>query len=108
MATTSCVDCGGTVSQRAAACPHCGAPASTRSPVAAIAGVRTVERTSKRWKLMTLVGAAMLLGSVGWVFNIGGGSDDQMGVSIALAVLLGLAGLTLLIVARFLSWWFHA
>lgn len=30
---TACADCGGTVSKRAATCPHCGAPIGTRNPL---------------------------------------------------------------------------
>lgn len=40
MALGDCVECAGTVSTLARACPHCGAPAVRKREVAEIAGVR--------------------------------------------------------------------
>lgn len=88
MALTTCGECKAEISDKAAACPKCGAPQR---------GALTIQATAKRYKGMQLLGAAVM--SVGVVMIV-----VQNHLSGALVML---AGLGLFVGARMAAWWRH-
>lgn len=105
MALINCPECRKEVSDRAAACPHCGNPMSA-APGAAlpvetpVGHAVTIEATGKTWKVVEAVGAAVfLLGLVSCAYTRGltGGS-----------MFLIFAGSAIYIVGSVSAWWHHA
>ena len=85
MALTSCSECGHQVSDRAAACPHCGAPmhALASGPPARNREIVIIERKS--------VGLAVILtvifGPLGMLYSTVSGGLVMMAVSFVVALL---------------------
>lgn len=75
--------------------------APSPSPVdVRVRGTVTTQRTSKKWKVMRLVGLLLLGGGI--VYGIGHQEDgDAAGVALAIA----LPGVLLMLVARIGRWW---
>jgi len=96
MALIKCPECGKDVSDKAAACPFCGNPLSKK--------ITTIELTSKRWKIVKLVGWVMFIGGgvlfIGGLGN-GGFQNAQTGMGFTLAFL----GFIVLVVGKFGAWW---
>lgn len=88
MALTTCSECGAQISDKAEACPKCGAPQR---------GAVTIQATAKRYKGAQLAGALLVGVGVAAVFNGG----ELWGA------LLALGGLGLYGFARFGAWWRH-
>lgn len=88
-----CPECSSKVSSNAPACPRCGNPLKAQ----------TVEQTSKKWKMLTLIGGILLV--VGLPILIY--SQAGMYSPYPAAIVAGL-GLTMYLVARFGAWWYHA
>ena len=60
MALVTCEECGSSVSERAAACPKCGAPVAGAADHRVLgATLTTVQETSKRLKIYLLVSALL-------------------------------------------------
>jgi len=97
MALITCGDCGKDVSDKAPACPHCGAPLS-RAIEAGGQPVLTTQQTAKKYKGAQLVGCAMLVAGL----VVGCSSAQSTGGG-----LLGAAGLLVYLGARLLAWWEH-
>jgi len=105
MALISCPECKKQISERAAACPHCGNPMSAAlaapTPVETPAGhVVRIEATGKTPKVIEAVGAGVfLLGLVSCAYTRGltGGS-----------IFLIFAGSAIYIVGSISAWWRHA
>ena len=105
MALVKCIECQKEVSDRAAACPHCGNPMSAApaalTPIETPVGhAVTIEATGKTQKMVEAVGAAVfLLGLVSCAYTGGltGGS-----------IFLMLAGSAIYIVGSVSAWWHHA
>ncbi len=97
MALIHCEECAREVSDRAAACPHCGAPLS-----AIERGVVTTQATGKAPKIVQLVGLGfIIIGVVSCVGQIGTGNDYKT------SVWLNLIGFALWIGGRAAAWWRH-
>ncbi|GAA6121484.1 zinc-ribbon domain-containing protein [Acidovorax sp. FG27] len=97
MALIECAECGKQTSDKAAACPHCGAPIGPRSQLAPDAVV-TTQQTSKKYKGAQMVGGALLIAGL----LIGCATTNSTGGG-----LLGAFGLVVYLVARLLAWWEH-
>ena len=106
MALMKCGECGRDVSDKAAACPNCGAPIV--ATVAAMSGsavplvhreapVVPIEQTGKAYKSQMLGGAVLVC--VGILAAIGG--------SPTAGVLMLLGGVVLYFVGRIGAWWNH-
>lgn len=96
MALIACRECKQQVSEKAPACPKCGAPIAAH----------TIEATGKKWKAMQLFGAvAFLLGIFG--FCSAAMQPEPSGSTGAVMVLMVLGGLVLTIGARVGAWWNH-
>ena len=99
MALIKCGECGKEISDRAAACPGCGAPiaapaaqAAPSAPPQTNSKVR-VERAGFRWEL---AGFVVILVAI--VVGIAGG-----GVGVAFAGVLGFAGFVVFMIGRFID-----
>jgi hypothetical protein len=95
MALISCPDCSGEVSDRAPACPKCGAPIAARD--AGGAAVTTTQATSQSLKLQMVLGAVtFFIGVVVWLVG-----------PLTLAVVLIVIGAAWYASARSNIWWHH-
>lgn len=102
---TVCAECKKQVSDKATACPHCGAPVTTSGVGVA---VQTTERTAKRLKVHALLSA--LLCGVGVATMMAGWPEPgHKGVAPVLAAgfWVLLVGLGWFIVTRVRIWWNH-
>jgi len=106
MALIKCGECQNEVSDRAAACPHCGNPMSAApaavTPVETQPGhVVTTEATGKTHKILQAVGTGVfLLGLVSCVVATGFASNAGAALAF-LGALVYVAGATG-------AWWHHA
>lgn len=112
MALIACSECGREISDKAAACPHCGNPmrevppplaASTPRPVAittAPGHAVTTESTGKAYKALQAIGVVLIvLGVVSCSMRTAGGYGAQ--------VWLWFIGLILYVIGRLGAWWKH-
>lgn len=105
MALISCSECNHQVSDKAEACPKCGAPiASARETVAAGTHVRTVQETSKKFKLQTLISVSLIIVGVVWLITV---FNNPQSEPSAIPGLLIFVGFIWYIVNRFRIWWHH-
>lgn len=96
MALITCQDCAQKVSDRAPACPTCGAPIAAQ----------TIEATAKLWKALQVLGAiAMAVGLFGVTCAASG--DRAAGATTGVMFLALVSGFMLLIGARVGAWWHH-
>lgn len=91
-----CSECGSTISDKANACPSCGAPGQT---------ARTIEATGKKWKLITILGiVATVCGIVGCVAQASNPATQSEAV---MSTWLCMGGIALWISGRIGAWWYH-
>lgn len=100
MALIDCPECGKQISDRAPACIHCGNPIAAPAPPPPAPGpIITTQATSKPWKVIQAIGAAMMIiGMVSCIANAGSGSAAG---SFSLFILGGIITL----VGRIGAWW---
>lgn len=105
MALIKCSECGGQVSDKAASCPHCGAPIS-RAKETSAAGqeLTTIQQTSKKLKLHTVL--SVLIAVIGIIVLFG--DSDAEGHGASFGALLAIGGLTWFFVTRIRIWWHHS
>lgn len=107
MALITCSDCGASVSDRAPACPKCGAPIAAAGPGGAPITVVT-ELTSKRLKRQTLLSAAtIVIGFIVIMSGAGQASANGAASNSMIGSLLILGGIVWLTVTRIRIWWNH-
>jgi hypothetical protein len=105
MALVPCAECGRQISDKAAACPHCGNPLSPAPAAPAPVSVATApgqavttEATGKGWKVVQLVGALiMTAGAVACTASKTPGTGTQLFILGMIVFLAGRAG----------AWWSH-
>lgn len=101
MALIECPDCKKSVSDRAPACPQCGAPIATSAEQRSIGTpVVTIQGTSKRLKGQLLLAVAL---GVAGIFMFYGGDRDSSGFGLILLLVGSIWGL----IARLRIWWHH-
>ncbi len=106
MALISCGECNHEVSDKAEACPKCGAPiAAAREAVAAGTQIKTVQETSKKFKLQTLISVSLII--IGFVWNITVSDTPQSESSEIPGRVIIVIGLVWYVVNRFRIWWHH-
>ena len=98
MALIQCPECRNTVSETAAACPHCGAPVAP--PVA------TIQETGKGLKLEILLAAICCLTGGIWII-VAYKTSTASADSIAFAVSLLVVGALWYFVTKIRIWWHH-
>ncbi len=102
MAIIKCGECNNDVSDKATACPKCGAPVfKSGENIAADAKLNTVQETSKKFKLQSLLSVLTLI--IGFV--LAGTSEDPVYTSIAIFLII--MGMGWYIINRFRIWWHH-
>ncbi len=105
MALINCTECNHEVSNKAEACPKCGAPiASARETVAAGTQIKTVQETSKKFKLQSLISVLLIIIGVVWVIAVSNGPQSEPSALPGLIIFIGLIWY---IVNRFRIWWHH-
>ena len=103
MALINCGECSHEVSDRAESCPKCAAPISgALDAVAAGTQVKTIEETSKKFKLQSLLSIFLMLLSILIATN----SDGSEG-TMRLAAWLLVIGFTWYLVNKCRVWWHH-
>ena len=104
MALINCEECGGKVSDTAAACPHCGAPVSAESKAIGT-GLQTVQETSKVLKVHLLCSASLFWFGVAWLLlTFGDLRPDNIAFSPWPYIVLGFI---YNVYTKVLIWWFH-
>lgn len=88
MALIQCPECKKEVSDEVSACPFCGKPRSQAKIIV------TIEQTSKKWKVLTLISILTIVASVFVISEIG-----------PTGLLLTFFGILLHIISRIGAWW---
>ena len=99
MALIKCSECEKEVSNKAAACPGCGAPFDSEAKSIGLKRLTTIQKTSKSIKLQGLLAGTMII--VGVYLMIENPADDT-------AALIFSIGFIWFIVNRIRKWWHHA
>jgi len=101
MALIACPDCSTQVSDRAPACPKCGAPiaASARPPVV------TIQQTNQNAKVHIFL--SMITFNVGFIWCLVNFAKSTPSSSFIFPGILLVIGLLWNMVARFVAWWEH-
>jgi len=99
MALIACPECQREISEKAAACPHCGSPTqSTPIKVETAAGaVVTTQATGRSWKIIQLIGALLITAGV---VSCSAGDPGS-------AASLLMLGFVVFIAGRIGAWWKH-
>lgn len=106
MPLIQCSECNSSVSDKAATCPNCGNPIATlQESISAGAPLNTIQETSKKFKLQTLLSVALIIGGILWVASISGDPAQEDDAGKAGIVIM--AGLLWYIINRFRIWWHH-
>lgn len=101
MALIACPGCAKEISDKAAACPHCGNPnaVANDSPAAkpmTPGDIVTTQSTGREWKIVRLIGGLLMVtGVVAWA-----GNSTDAGMVFFLGCLIYLGG-------RLGAWWMH-
>lgn len=105
MALITCPECATSVSNKAAACPSCGAPIAGAA-VSAEVGVNltTTQETSKSLKARILLFSAMFWLGCWWLVVA---SQSGSPAGIAVPVVLSSIGFFGYIVTKAMVWWHH-
>ncbi len=105
MALIKCSECDHEVSDKAEACPKCGNPiAAAREATAAGTQIKTIQETSKKFKLQTLISVSLIIIGVVWVWI---SRSTQSGEPLVIPLLMIVIGLVWYLVNRFRIWWHH-
>lgn len=101
MALIACPECKTMVSEKAESCPKCAAPiAEKRHIEAAGTQVKTIEETSKKFKLHTLMSIGLFI--AGLVV-----ASKETGDASPLAGIMILVSIAWFITNKFRIWWHH-
>jgi len=105
MALIKCSECDNEVSDKAATCPKCGAPiAIAQETKAAGVQINTVQETSKKFKLQSLLSVSLIIIGIVMLSATGSASNSEPSI---MPVLITTIGLIWFIVNRFRIWWHH-
>lgn len=105
MALIICPDCSREVSDRAPACPGCGAPIATSRDVDSVGTpLTTTQLTSKRLKAHALFGILLALAGAVLAWNF---SEDWPPWTAAIPGFMVMIGFFWWLTARIMTWWHH-
>ena len=106
MALIICSDCGNQVSDRASACPQCGAPTGSAAAAVQATGtpLLTTQRTAKRLKLQTVLSVLLTLLGFTVLFTVLAVTPEETPVT---GWLLTLIGAVWFLITRLRIWWHH-
>lgn len=107
MALIKCSDCNHDVSDKAAACINCGAPTSSTTKITQQPKekIKTIQETSKRFKLQSLLSVLVIALGVVFMFEQSKAPSDEQ--SSGIPAMLIFFGLTWYLINRFRIWWNH-
>ena len=100
MSLINCPECTKEISDKAPACPNCGAPISAEK-IATESDLVTTQETSKKLKAHILISVLMIIGGA----LIALGTADSGGAGFG--VLIAVVGLGWFITTKFRTWWHH-
>ncbi len=102
MPLINCSECGNEVSDKAPSCPKCGVPIATMQETkAAGTQINTVQETSKKFKLQTMLSVFCII--IGFVWLMGAPTAEEESTPGILIFF----GLIWYLVNRFRIWWHH-
>lgn len=102
MPLINCRECGNEVSDKAPSCPKCGVPiAIIQENKAAGTQLHTIQETSKKFKLQTILSVFCLI--IGFVWLIGVQTPEEKSTPGALIFI----GIVWYVVNRIRIWWHH-
>ena len=106
MPLINCSECNHEVSDKAVSCPKCGAPISgAQEARAAGTNINTVQETSKKFKLQSLISASLIIIGVVWATSsTSGDTTSEPSVIPGMFITIGLVWF---VVNRFRIWWHH-
>ncbi|MCP4748774.1 MAG: zinc-ribbon domain-containing protein [Desulfobacteraceae bacterium] len=108
MALIKCNECNNEVSDKANACPKCGAPiAAARETKAAGTQIKTIQETSKKFKLQTLISVSLIIVGMVWFIAVLSEQQSEPSATSAIPSFLIVIGFGWYIVNRFRIWWHH-
>lgn len=97
MALINCSECGAQVSDKAAACPQCGAPPAAAAKIGSEGGVVTTQQTGKGWKIAQAIAACLMIAGV----------TSCSLQNYPASAMLWMLGVMLWLGARIGAWWKH-
>ena len=105
MALIKCPECAKSISDKAPACPGCGAPIAGAAVHAEVGvNLTTIQETSKSLKLEILLSSGMFwIGALWMLITAPPDSAGAIAVPVALCVL----GLAWYILTKAMIWWHH-
>ncbi|MCK4705825.1 MAG: zinc-ribbon domain-containing protein [Gammaproteobacteria bacterium] len=108
MSLIRCSECNSDVSDKASTCPKCGAPISNdNESVGSGVHLKTVQETSKKFKLQTLLSVSFIIVGGVWSFvSVSAVTEGIAEPSPAGAYIL-LIGIIWYLINRFRIWWHH-
>ncbi len=106
MSLIQCSECNNEVSDKASSCPKCGAPiASNNENIAAGANLKTIQETSKKFKLQALISIFLIIiGAVMLIATSDAKSGQEPSGTGAIILLIGIIWY---LINRFRIWWHH-
>ncbi len=100
MSLINCPECTSEISDKAPACPKCGAPISAEK-IATESDLVTTQETSKKLKMHILISVLLIFG--GTIIALATAQSGGAGFGTLIAVV----GLVWFITTRFRTWWHH-
>lgn len=106
MALVNCSECDNSVSDKATSCPKCGAPIASLKEINVVGEkLNTVQETSKKFKLQTLMSVSMIVVGILWVAASSDPETTQH--SSPIPAFMVMVGFIWYVVNRFRIWWHH-
>ena len=111
MALINCDECNKEVSDKAETCPQCGAPiANALETKAAGSQIKTIQETSKKFKLHSIISGALFIIGTAWMTQLGDTPPGSTGSSLIaglIAFSLMVIGFLWFIINQLRIWWHH-
>ena len=108
MSLIKCSECNSEVSDKAVSCPKCGAPILNDSESKGSGvNLRTVQETSKKFKLQSLISISLFIIGAVWVYVSMNTVTGQVTEPSNTGMSVMLIGMIWYIINRLRIWWHH-